>query len=327
MKKFGKVLGSILGVFVVVLGTTYYIDFPSYSYEQTSLPSSFDTYYKDKLQESKNKNARPANEEKLIRYSKDKTPIAILYIHGFGASRAEGEYVVDRIAEKLKANTYYLRLPGHGTNIEDQRDTGFENYLKTSEDTLLMMDRLGDKVIVIGTSMGGLITTYLASKYPEKITAIVLASPYYDFKDKTGNIYAFNWGKYVVDKAFGEMRKNKNQDPDDPSFKYWYRNQYYSAVQNLSNLKRVVANSDIYEKVTVPVLMFYYYKSETDQDSSADVSKMLEAFDEFGKSSQPNPLNKKVNVSEGAHVLLSEFVKTDKELILKETEDFIKKVK
>ena len=327
MKKFGKVLGSIFGVIIITLGTTYYIDYPSYSYEQTSLPSNFEDFYKAKLEESKEKGAPSYNQERLIRYSKGKTPIAILYIHGFGASRAEGEYVIDRLAAKFQANTYYLRLPGHGTNIEDQRDTHFENYLKTAEDTLLMMDKLGDKVIVVGTSMGGLLSTYLASKYPDKITGIILASPFYEFTDKSGNIYSFNWGKHLVDAALGDLRKNKNQDPDDPAFKYWYRNQYYSSVQNLSDLKRTIANSDVYEKVSVPLLMFYYYKSEEDQDKSADVSKMLEVCEQFGKASQPNPLNHKVQITEGAHVLMSEFVKSDKETIIKEAEEFITKIK
>jgi len=327
MKKFGKILGSILGVLVITLGTTYYIDYPSYSYEQTSLPTSFEDFYKTKLSESKAKGALINNEERLVRYSKGKTPVAILYIHGFGASRAEGEYVIDRVAAKFKANTYYLRLPGHGTNIEDQRDTHFENYLKTAEDTLLMMDKLGDKVIVVGTSMGGLLTSYLASKYPDKITAIILASPFYEFNDKSGNIYAFNWGKHLVDAAYGDLRKNKNQDLNDPAFKYWYRNQYYSSVQNISDLKRTIANSDVYEKVSVPVLLFYYYKSAEDQDTSADVAKMLEVYEQFGKASQPNPLNKKIQITEGAHVLLSEFVKSDKDTIIKETEEFITKVK
>lgn len=327
MKKFGKILGSIFALIIVTLSTTYYIDYPSYSYEQTALPKSFEDFYQAKLAESKAKGAPSYNEEKLIRYSKGKTPIAILYIHGFGASRAEGEYVIDRIAADFKANTYYLRLPGHGTNIEDQRDTHFENYLKTAEDTLLMMETLGDKVIVVGTSMGGLLSTYLASKYPDKITGIILASPFYEFKDKSGNIYAFNWGKHLVDAAYGDLRKNKNQDPNDPAFKYWYRNQYYASVQNLSDLKRIIANSDVYEKVSVPVLMFYYYKSAEDQDTSADVAKMLEVFEEFGRASQPNPLNKKVQITDGAHVLLSEFVSSDKETILKETKEFITKIK
>ncbi|WCL48950.1 alpha/beta hydrolase [Leptospira sp. GIMC2001] len=327
MKKAGKIFGGVIGFLAVVITTTYYIDYPSYSYEHSTLPATFEEFYDMKLAESKAKNARPGNNERLVRYSKGKTPIAILYIHGFGASRGEGEYVGDAIAEKFKANLYYLRLPGHGTNIEDHRETGFQEYLKTAEDTFLMMDRLGDKVVVIGTSMGGLLSTYLASKYPDKIHGLILASPFYDFRDKSGNVYSFIWGKQLVNTLYGDLRKNKKNDRDDAAFNYWYRDQYYEAVQNISNLKRVIANSEVYEKVTVPVLMFYYYKSEEDQDSTADVSRMLEVFDEFGKATQPNPLNKKVQIENGAHVLMSEYVKSDKELIIKEIEEFITKIK
>jgi hypothetical protein len=73
--------------------------------------------------------------------------------------------------------------------------------------------------------------------------------------------------------------------------------------------------------------MLYYYKSETEQDQSADVSKMLEAYDQFGLATSPNPLNRKVQITEGAHVLLSKYVHSDKELIVKEIEDFINKIK
>lgn len=327
MKKAGKITSGITAAFIIFFATTYYIDYPSYSYEQTALPTTFDEFYKEKLAESKEKGSRPGNEERLVRYSSGKTPIAILYIHGFGASRAEGEEVTDRIAAKYKANTYYLRLPGHGTNVEDHRDTTFQGYIKTAEDSLLMMDQLGDKVVIIGTSMGGLLTTYLASKYPDKIAGIILASPYYDFKDKSGNLYNFVWGKQFVSLALGDVRKSKSNNAHDPSDDFWYRNQYYAAIQNLTDVKRVLANKETYEKVTVPVLMLYYYKSETEQDQSADVSKMLEAYDQFGLATSPNPLNRKVQITEGAHVLLSKYVHSDKELIVKEIEDFINKIK
>ncbi|MCC5816171.1 MAG: alpha/beta hydrolase [Leptospira sp.] len=325
MKKTGKVLGSILVIIGIFFATTYYIDYPSYSYEKTALPDNFKDFYNEKLEISKSKGARVDNEERLVRYSPGKTPIAILYIHGFGASRAEGEYVTDRVAKEFKANTYYVRLPGHGTNMKDHRDTGFAEYLKTAEDSFLMMEHLGEKVVVMGTSMGGLLTTYLASKYPEKIAGIILASPYYEYKDKSGNLYNFIWGKSFVNTVVGDIRGNV-KDPDDPSFQYWYRDQYYAALQNLNDLKRVIGTNEIFEKVTVPVLMFYYYKSEEEQDASADVAKMLEVFEQFGKSSKPNPLNKKVQVEDGAHVLMSEFVHSDKELIIKESIDFINKI-
>jgi pimeloyl-ACP methyl ester carboxylesterase len=323
MKKFTKISSGVIGGLLLFFITTYYVDYPSYSYEQSSLPTSFDEFYQKQLKESQAKGARPGNEERLVRYSTGKTKFAILYIHGFGASRAEGEYITDRIAKTYKANTYYLRLPGHGTNPEDHRDTPFSEYLKTAEDALQMMDQLGEKTVVFGTSMGGLITTYLASKYPEKITAIVLASPFYDFTDKSGNIYNFIWGKNFVQAAFGEIRGNTSRPENDPSFAYWYKDQYYAAIQNLSDLKRAIGTQEVYEKVTLPVLMLYYYKSQEEQDKSADVSKMLAVYDEFGGSSGPNPLSRKVQIENGNHVLLSEYVESDKVTIEAEIKKFL----
>lgn len=81
----------------------------------------------------------------MIRYSPNKTEIAILYIHGFGASRAEGEEITDQIAHDLKANLYYVRLPGHGTNLEDHRDTNFAEIIQDCETAFLESEKLGKK--------------------------------------------------------------------------------------------------------------------------------------------------------------------------------------
>ena len=115
---------------------------PHYEYVQNDLPADFETFYQQKLAESAAKKARPGNEEKLIRFA-PKTNIAFLYIHGFTASRAEGEYVMDSIANLYQANTYYLRLPGHGTNKEDHAATKFSDYLTTGMDALQMVQQLG----------------------------------------------------------------------------------------------------------------------------------------------------------------------------------------
>jgi len=107
----------------------------------------------------------------------------VLYLHGFGASRGEGEWVADRVAAARGANLYYVRLPGHGTNPDDHASHGFEEYLDTAEDAFRMTETLGDRVILMGTSTGGLIATWLAARHPERVRALVLASPLYGFRD------------------------------------------------------------------------------------------------------------------------------------------------
>lgn len=46
--------------------------------------------------------------------AKAKTPLAIIYIHGFSASKGEVRPLPDKVAAALGANLFYTRLTGHG---------------------------------------------------------------------------------------------------------------------------------------------------------------------------------------------------------------------
>ncbi|TGK27071.1 alpha/beta fold hydrolase [Leptospira yasudae] len=325
MKILKWVLG-ILGTFALFLVVTFYAETPKYEYKTASLHSDFDAYYKEKLKISQEKKARPNNEEKLVRYSPGKTEYAILYIHGFGASRAEGEEVTDQLAKDLKANLYYVRLPGHGTNLEDHRDATFQEILQDSETALLETEKLGNKTILIGTSMGGLISTYLAAKYPERVQALIVGSPFYDFTSALGGIYQFSWGKDFAHLVMGKIRKSTEEQKRDPASAFWYRDQYLAAVQNLSDLREYILGTDPFSKISSPVLLFYYYKNDKEQDASASVQSMLNAFKKVNENGKASPLNKAVKIELGNHVLFSKYMKSDKELILKEEKEFLKKV-
>ncbi|MGJ4752094.1 alpha/beta hydrolase [Leptospira kmetyi] len=317
---------GIIGGFALFLVVTFYAGTPKYEYKPTPLHADFDSYYRERIEISRNKKARPDNEERLVRYSPGKTEYSILYIHGFGASRAEGEEVTDKLAKDLKANLYYVRLPGHGTNLEDHRDTTFAEILQDSETALLESEKLGKKTILIGTSMGGLISTYLAAKYPDKVHALILASPFYDFTSPLGGIYQFSWGKEFAHLVMGKIRKSTEEQKKEPAAAFWYRDQYLAAVQNLSDLREYVLGTDPFSKITSPVLMFYYYKNEKEQDASASVQSMLNAFKKVNENGKASPFNKAVRIELGNHVLFSKYMKSDKDLILKEEEEFIQRV-
>ena len=67
----------------------------------------------------------------------------------------------------------------------------------------------------------------------------------------------------------------------------------------------------------------YYYKSDKEQDPTASVPKMLEGYTNFGLDKTPNPLNRKVAVENGMHVLMSKWVITDKAFIEAQTEKWL----
>jgi len=307
------------------LATTYFLGEPSYSSPDLPMPESFSSFYEAKLRESQEKNTRPGNEEKLQLMEKVKTEpeLAFLYIHGFGASRAEGEEVMDHLGRVFKAPVYYLRLPGHGTNVEDHLRTPFQDYMRTAEESLQAVQLLAPRVILVGTSMGGMISTYLAGKYPDKVAGVVLASPFYDFADPSAVLYHFTWGSGFIDLVMGKIRKSKELDPKDESYQYWYPNQYYAALQNLMNLKRYFEKENYFEKIQDPVLMLYYYKSPSEQDRSASVEAMLQGFQKIQAGKNPHPLNRAVSIENGNHVLLSRLVHSDKKRVTEEIIQFV----
>ena len=299
-----------------------------YTYQQQVPATNFTDFYKRQLNFSRKIGVPEHMTEKLTINNPLYDGLAILYIHGYGASRGEGEAVTDRLAETLKANVYYLRLPGHGLNAEAQAAATFQRYLQVGEEALLMMPKLGKKIIVIGTSTGGLIATYLGSRHSDKIHALILASPLWDFGNKTTRILNFPGGFRLASAVMGTERDarwkedpEKHQHPD--YYKYWLAKQKFAGVIALNNLRRYVISRDAMRAITAAVLGIIYYKDEKHKDDTIDIGKIRELFPELGKAKGGGAKNKLVEIADGNHVLLSEFVRTDKEKILQEIHSWL----
>ncbi len=322
---------SALGVLVVALAAYLLYDPLPYEYEPQPLPDTFEEFLQQKLEASEAAGTREFNEEKLIRYA-PKTEYAVLYIHGFGASRGEGEYVFDRVAEKLQANTYYMRLPGHGTNKEDHANTTYKDYLDSVEEAFAMMPKLGDRILIGGCSTGATLATYLASKYPERVAGLILVSPFYEFRDPTtSTIAGMPGGETIITTVMGEVRDARWPEDDPENRKVegydgrWLTEQYYSAVVRLNALRAYVAKDHIYGRIIAPTLMLYYYKDEEHQDTVVSVEAMLAALAKFGELQEqgPHPLNRAVAVEDANHIMISEFVRTDKDFIMQTINAFL----
>jgi tRNA threonylcarbamoyladenosine biosynthesis protein TsaE len=100
---------------------------------------------------------------------------AILIIHGF----AGGTYDQEVLATKLELNWRYdvfnFTLPGHDVRLK--KNATKDKWIESSEEHLKTLIDAGYKnIYLIGHSMGGVIATYLASKYKE-VTKLVLAAP------------------------------------------------------------------------------------------------------------------------------------------------------
>ncbi len=289
-----------------------------------------DAWVAAKIAESQRLGVRPGNEERLARVSPERTPTAILYLHGFGASRAEGEAVVEPVAAKLGANTLYGRLPGHGLDDMDAHAAaGLDDYLDNVEETFQAAMQLGEQVLLIGSSTGGLLATWLAARHPEQVAGLILAAPFYGFGDPAAALLIDRpIGPPLIRAAFGEVRNagwttDPEQRKQEGYERYWTIEQRYDALFQLASLRRFTATDETFDAVRAPALLFYYYKDEAHQDTIVSLDVMKAAFARFGGSEGPHPASRMVPISDGNHILFSRYVRTDKATIGKDIDVFL----
>jgi len=108
----------------------------------------------------------------------------IFFTHGFTGSASMWKPYRDQFPDH---DIVQLTLPGHGCSTEAEWliSTGKE-WLDYAEKELASICNNYEQITVIGHSMGGLISSYLAYKY-KQVTKAVLLAPAYAAKDKTAN--------------------------------------------------------------------------------------------------------------------------------------------
>jgi carboxylesterase len=98
----------------------------------------------------------------------------VLVLHGFTGEPSSMRHVAEQIA--FEGYSVELpRLPGHGTSVEDMMTTTWADW---SSAALAAYDDLAsrcDKVAVVGLSMGGALTAYVAARRPTAANVFINA--------------------------------------------------------------------------------------------------------------------------------------------------------
>ncbi len=270
------------------------------------------------------KNLKPDNEARIVwadDSKKEKTPYSIVYIHGFGASWAEGDPVHRNLAGRFGANLYLARLYDAGTDNADAfEDLTPQRFADGANRALAIGKALGDSVIVIGTSAGGLLTVYLAAHHPE-LKGIVLYSPCMDIYGSTLKIATGPWGAQAVNAIIGKRMLN---DYSAERQKYWLPSYSSKGLIALQQTMDAVATEEVYSRIKMPVMLGYYYKNEDEQDKTVSVKAMQEMFSGLGT---PEKLKmERVFPESGHHVIASSITSKDWEGVERETQVFFEQV-
>ena len=298
---------------------------PDFTIHEINLPLSLNELENNiALTEKSIKGIKPDNQARIIwadSSKKEKSRVAFLYLHGFSASQAEGDPVHRDLAKKFHANLYLSRLSQHGIDNGDSSMISLKagDYEASAENALAITKKLGDEVIVIGTSAGGALTLYLASRHPE-IKAIVLYSPCVKLFDKTAVILDKPWGLQIARLVSGGPVK-KYEPESKIHANYWQLSYRIESLVALQNLVSSTMRPDVFSKVKCPVFLGYYFKNEIEQDNTVSIPAMLKMFDELGT---PVELKQKQAFPDaGAHVIASYIRSKDWQSVERETDKFL----
>lgn len=133
-------------------------------------------------------NLRPQAEKEIVwayPASRAKTPLAIVYIHGFSASKGETRPLADAVAKELGANLFYTRLAGHGRDAPAMEQAEVGDWIDDFAEAMAIGRAIGERVVVIGTSNGGTLATIGASRpeLSEGLAALVEISPNFALRE------------------------------------------------------------------------------------------------------------------------------------------------
>lgn len=254
---------------------------------------------------------KPGNEAEIVWADSSKieqTEYAIVYLHGFSASKEEGNPAYHYLAKGLKANMYLARLADHGIDtIAPMQYFTAERLWESAKEAYVIGKKLGKKVIIVGTSTGGTLALQLAATYPE-INSLVLMSPNIAINDKSAWLLNDPWGLQIARKVVGG--NERKVDGRTVAYKkFWYTNYRLESLVELEELLESSMLPTLFAKVKQPVLMLYYYKDETHQDPVVRVDAMLKMFDQLGT---PASLKQKIAIPKAEnHVIGSAITSKD----------------
>jgi alpha-beta hydrolase superfamily lysophospholipase len=218
--------------------------------------------------------------EKAIQWADPAAPsrtrLSFVYLHGFSANRQESAPLVENLAGTFGANAYFGRLTGHGRSAEAMGDATVASWLIDGEEAMAIGRALGDRVVLIGTSTGGTLASWMAlqGRWQDHLAALVLLSPNFGPADPASRILLWPWGGLLARLVIGPTRSFVPEN--DLQARHWTESYPTRALLPMMGLVDLVAEADL-GTVRAPTLVLL---SPTDQ--VIDLVAAQSAFQRIG---------------------------------------------
>ena len=262
MRRAGRVLGRVLLALAVVFGLLWATE-PSdlvggpIAFDPASLPAgAAELPAWLAAREAAVPDLRAGDEKRIVWAGTPgaKTPLAVVYLHGFSASSEEIRPVPDDVAKALGANLFFTRLAGHGRSGAAMAEPAAGDWIEDTAEALAIGRRLGDRVLVIATSTGGTLAALAASdpQMNEGLAGVVLISPNFGLRPWAGKILDLPWARVWGPVIAGAERSFPPQNADHAA--HWTTTYPTAALFPMASLVRHARAQD-YSTAKVPLLL------------------------------------------------------------------------
>ena len=205
--------------------------------------------------------------------SKAKTPISVVYVHGFSASKGEVRPLPDLVAKALGANLYYTRLAGHGQDGAAMGAATVNDWVNDYAEAMAIGRAVGERVLIISTSMGGGLTTWGLSEpaLSENVMGAVFISPNYGVQAAGSELLTGPWGKQLANLIVGKERSFKPENELHGTL--WTPTYPTDAVIPMAGLTALAVAQPV-EQIKTPAFFIY---SKTDKVIKPELVETIEA--------------------------------------------------
>ena len=265
MRVFGKFVGRVLLALIVVAVGLWNFG----PYEDVSFDTDFDeTQLDDGVQayfdagEAQVPNIRPDSHKRVIwaGEAEAKTPLSVVYFHGFSASSQEIRPVPDEVAAALGANLIYTRFQGHGRDGDAMAEATVGGWMADAVEALAVARRVGDRVIIMSASTGGTLAAMALHK-PElqkDVAGVVFVSPNFGVNNPAAPMLTLPAARYWLPLLIGKTRSFEPSSAEHG--RQWTTTYPTTAVLPMAASVKVATSLD-YSTVMLPAL-FHYSKGD-----------------------------------------------------------------
>jgi esterase/lipase len=245
---------------------------------------------------------RKACEKKIVwHHQQRQRDLSIVYLHGFSASRMETWPLCDRLAHAIGANLFYTRLTGHGQDGQAMAAATMQDWLEDAQEAIQIGKKLGKRIVLIGTSTGGTLATWLASQVDVEpfIHRLILISPNFLPKNPISAITLLPAGVRILNRLFGNWKAFTVTNEEQAN--YWTARYPFTAITPMMQLVWLSWKVEL-TNAAMPVLMLL-----NPQDRVINVTLAKMRFSAF-PSKYNQMLLFRENKDVGRHVLAGQMM-------------------